>query len=166
MSGPVGVSHVAIGVTDMDRSLPFYRDLMGMQVTLDRMEGREHPAGEPPPPDAGGLNRYSARRRRAVYLRWDLDPQTMFVVLSAPSAVGDELPLRLDQLGIHHFGFWVNDLERRAEVLASVGVRFRFGPAVVDTGGYGEANDERILTCIFEDPDGILLQFDQRLDGD
>ena len=30
-----GVSHTSFSVTDMDRSLAFYRDLLGMRVTLD-----------------------------------------------------------------------------------------------------------------------------------
>jgi len=32
------VSHIAIGVRDMDRSLGFYRDLLGLKVCLDTME--------------------------------------------------------------------------------------------------------------------------------
>ena len=30
-----GISHVAIGVSDMERSLPFYRDVLGLEVMLD-----------------------------------------------------------------------------------------------------------------------------------
>jgi len=33
-----GISHVAIGVSDMVRSLPFYRDLLGLEVMLDTEE--------------------------------------------------------------------------------------------------------------------------------
>ena len=33
-----GVSHVAIGVSDMDRSLPFYRDVLGLTVTREAEE--------------------------------------------------------------------------------------------------------------------------------
>ena len=33
-----GISHVAIGVADMERSLHFYRDLLGLTVTLDKEE--------------------------------------------------------------------------------------------------------------------------------
>jgi catechol 2,3-dioxygenase-like lactoylglutathione lyase family enzyme len=33
-----GTSHVAIGVSDMGRSLSFYRDLLGLAVTLDKEE--------------------------------------------------------------------------------------------------------------------------------
>ena len=29
------VSHIAVGVRDMDRSLEFYRDVLGMSVSLD-----------------------------------------------------------------------------------------------------------------------------------
>lgn len=32
------ISHVAIGVSDMNRSLPFYRDLLGLKVSLDTEE--------------------------------------------------------------------------------------------------------------------------------
>ena len=30
-----GTSHIAIGVSNMERSLGFYRDLLGLKVTLD-----------------------------------------------------------------------------------------------------------------------------------
>jgi catechol 2,3-dioxygenase-like lactoylglutathione lyase family enzyme len=155
----MNVSHVAIGVRDMDRSLPFYRDLLGMTVTLDTFEGADgSPAVE------GGLNRFTSRRRRAVYLRWNTsDEHATFVVLSSPSQDGDVLPLRLDQLGIHHVAFWVDDLEARADRLQQAGVRFVFGPMTTDTAGYGEPSGHQVLTCIFEDPDGILLQLDQRV---
>ena len=33
-----GVSHIAICVSDLDRSLAFYRDILGMKVTADRIQ--------------------------------------------------------------------------------------------------------------------------------
>jgi catechol 2,3-dioxygenase-like lactoylglutathione lyase family enzyme len=153
------VSHVAIGVTDMDRSLAFYRDVLGLRVTLDTIEGRDGTEVQ-----ADGLNRFVARRRRAVYLRWDDGPDATFLVLSAPSRDGAELPLRLDQLGIHHVAFWVDDIEPYVDRLRAAGVRFRFGPEATDTAGYGEPPGNTVATCIFEDPDGVLLQLDQRAD--
>ena len=33
-----GVSHIAICVRDIDRSLTFYRDILGMRVTLDEVQ--------------------------------------------------------------------------------------------------------------------------------
>ena len=33
-----GVSHIAICVRDLDKSLAFYPDILGMRVTADRMQ--------------------------------------------------------------------------------------------------------------------------------
>ena len=49
------ISHVAIGVCDIERSLSFYRDLLGLTVSLDKEEpvrGSEWLFAEPaqPPP--------------------------------------------------------------------------------------------------------------------
>ncbi|MBY0400656.1 VOC family protein, partial [Myxococcota bacterium] len=52
------VSHIAVGVRDMDRSLAFYRDVLGLHVSLDAIEELPSIAGSPP------------LRRRGVYLRW------------------------------------------------------------------------------------------------
>jgi catechol 2,3-dioxygenase-like lactoylglutathione lyase family enzyme len=56
-----GISHVAIGVSDMERSLHFYRDLLGLAVTLDKEEpvrASERLFADP-----------VQTRRRAVYLK-------------------------------------------------------------------------------------------------
>ena len=54
MTGIKAVSHVAVGVRSMERSLPFYRDVLGLPVVADQEESFG---------DFGG-------RRHAVYLRW------------------------------------------------------------------------------------------------
>jgi lactoylglutathione lyase len=140
-----GISHVAIGVSDMNRSLPFYRDLLGLEVMRDAEEsvGR-------------------AGRRRAVYMRWSAGAG--FLVLS--QTLGRDAsgkPLRLDQVGLHHFSFWVDDLRSRAQKLEQAGVKFVIPPSEADSEGYGEKSGGKVLTCLFEDPDGTILQFDQRL---
>ncbi len=138
------ISHVAIGVSDMDRSLPFYRDLLGLEVMLDAEEtvGRG--------------------KRRAVYLRWG--DGSGFLVLS--QTLGREpsgKPLRLHQVGLHHFAFWVDDLSERAEKLKQAGVTILVPPYEADAIAYGEKGGGKVLTCLFEDPDGTILQFDQRM---
>jgi catechol 2,3-dioxygenase-like lactoylglutathione lyase family enzyme len=68
------VSHIAVGVRDMDRSLHFYRDLLGLKVCLDTME------------NIGGLKTLFVNpvkgKRRAVYLRFEEGPHSSFIVLS------------------------------------------------------------------------------------
>ena len=94
----LGISHVAVGVSDMERSLVFYRDIVGLRVTLDTIEGAF--VGDP-----------AAYRRRAVYLRAEDGPHSFFIVLDQQldrEPFGS--PPRILQLGTHHFSFWVDNL--------------------------------------------------------
>jgi catechol 2,3-dioxygenase-like lactoylglutathione lyase family enzyme len=138
-----GISHLAIGVSDMERSLPFYRDLLELEVMLDS----EETVGQ--------------GKRRAVYLRWGGDGG--FLVLS--QTLGREpsgKPLRLHQVGMHHFAFLVDDLRDRLAKLSRAGVKVLVPPYEAEATAYGEKGGKKVLTCLFEDPDGTILQFDQR----
>ena len=59
---------------------------------------------------------------------------------------------KIDQLGIHHFAFWVSDLRERVERLKSAGVQILVGPYESDSIAYGEPLGKKVLTCLFEDP--------------
>ena len=150
-----GISHVAIGVSNMERSLPFYRDVLGLRVTLDTEE------------NVGGLPTLfrdpTRGKRRAVYLRWEDGPEASFIVLSAPVGPPAGEPIKLDQVGIHHFSFWVKDLRAKFAKLQAAGVPILVPPIEGDSVAYGEPPGKKILTCLFQDPDGIILQFDERL---
>src|ERR1700688_1192883 len=99
------VSHIAVGVREMDRSLHFYRDLLGLKVCLDTME------------NIGGLKSLFAKptkvNRRAVYLRCEEGPHASFIVLSQNPVEVPGDPIKIDQVGVHHFAFWVDDLPER-----------------------------------------------------
>jgi catechol 2,3-dioxygenase-like lactoylglutathione lyase family enzyme len=149
------VSHIAIGVSDMDRALGFYRDLLGLRVTLDTMER------------IGGMGPLFANpqkgQRRAVYMRFEDGPHASFIVLSQNPGEPSGRPLKIDQVGCHHFAFWVDDLRERGEKLKAAGVKILLAPTESDTVAYGEPPGGKVLTALFEDPDGTIVQFDQRL---
>jgi catechol 2,3-dioxygenase-like lactoylglutathione lyase family enzyme len=149
------VSHIAIGVRDMDKSLHFYRDLLGLRVTTDAME------------KIGGLKSLFANeqkgQRRAVYLRFEDGPDASFIVLSQSPGGPSGEPLKLDQIGVHHFAFWVDDLREKIEKLRAAGVPILAGPFEADSVAYGEPSGKKILTCLFRDPDGTIVQYDQRV---
>jgi catechol 2,3-dioxygenase-like lactoylglutathione lyase family enzyme len=134
----------------MDRALVFYRDLIGLRVTLDTVEG-------------GGL--IGAARRRAVYLRVEDGPHASFVVLDQQldrAPFGS--PPRVLQLGTHHFSFWVDQLEETYERIVAEGFRVILPPTEADALAYGEpAGSGRVLTTIVKDQDGNPVQLDQRL---
>ena len=149
------VSHIAVGVRDMERSLHFYRDLLGLKVCLDTMES------------IGGLKSLFSNpqkgKRRAVYLRFEEGPHASFVVLSQNPVETPGEAIKLDQVGVHHFAFWVDDLRERAAKLEAAGVPMLVRPVESDTVAYGEPAGNKVLTCLFQDPDGIIVQFDQRV---
>lgn len=147
-----GISHVAVGVTDMDRALTFYRDLVGLRVTLDVEEA------------AFASNDGEGDRRRAVYLRTEDGPHEFFIVLDQQL---DQPPFgqppRILQLGTHHFSFWVDGLAALFERIVDAGFRVVLHPTEAPAASYGEDGDGRVLTAIVKDQDGNPVQFDQRL---
>ena len=67
--GIQAVSHIAVGVRDMEVALGFYRDVLGLRVTADKIEEFPQAPGLPP------------AQRRACYLRWVDGPHASFIVL-------------------------------------------------------------------------------------
>jgi catechol 2,3-dioxygenase-like lactoylglutathione lyase family enzyme len=154
MTGIRAVSHIAIGVRDLEAALPFYRDLLGLRVVVDREEHFQDPSTKPPTDLA----------RRAVYLRWADGLDSQFVVLDQHLAsAATRQPAKLFQIGIHHIAFWVDDLEPYVRGAAAVGAAVVAPP--VESGGasYAEPEGSRVRTVYLMDPEGNLIQLDQRV---
>lgn len=149
--GVTGLSHVAIGVSDADRALGFYRDVLGLTVTLDAEERGER----------------TPFHRRAVYLTWDGEPRHGFVVLDQhldrpPSGQAK----KLFEVGVHHFAFAVGDITPILERARAAGVEIGASAIMPYKGiAYGLPGDMevRVQTAILKDPDGNVIQLDQWL---
>ncbi len=144
-----GVSHIAICVRDLDKSLAFYRDVLGMRVTMDEVQDTTR----------GGLPsvyEHPRKTRRTVHVRYGEGHTTPSLVLTShPGDQADGEPIKLDQVGISHFSFTVKDLKAMGEDLASKGVRLA-APMEAFTNAQGQVN-----SIFVYDPDGIILQFDE-----
>ena len=146
------ISHVAIGVREMERSLRFYRDALGLRVKLDTIE------------ELPGFGGAEARKRRAAYLGWSDGPHESFVVLDQPLTVEPSgEPARLFQTGVHHFSFWVDDIDAIVARVRAAGLEVLFDPGVADTLAYGEPPGGKVKSTFLRDPDGNYVQLDQRL---
>jgi catechol 2,3-dioxygenase-like lactoylglutathione lyase family enzyme len=150
-----GVSHVAIGVSDFDRSVAFYRDVIGMPVVVEEVETF---------PQGTGLWQVGASRRVA-YVRWREGPDESFLVLDQwpqeKRPAGS--PAKLFQVGVHHFGFWVDDIETVLERCQTAGCKVLSPAREGDTKAYGEPPGRKVLSAFMQDPDGNVVQLDQRL---
>jgi catechol 2,3-dioxygenase-like lactoylglutathione lyase family enzyme len=134
----------------MDPSLPFWTDVVGLDVTLDTIE--EFKLGS------------EVARRRGVYLREREGPDEPFVVLDQQlSRPLEGSPKPLFQVGIHHFGFWVDDIDVIHNRAKAAGVTVMIEPSErgADSTTYGEAPGRFVRAMFVNDPDGNVIQFDQ-----
>ena len=137
------ISHIALCVRNLERSLQFYRDGLGFQVTKDEVQATSR----------GGLphlyhNRHTQRR------------SVPFLVLTEhPGDTVSGAPIMLDQVGISHVSFTVPNVEEITQRLLAHGAQ-TCGPA----DAFRDANGH-IRTVFFLDPDGILVQFDAGGEG-
>ncbi len=148
-----GVSHIAVCVADLDRSLHFYRDLLGLTV---RMHTTQNMARRPGAESAEMYQR--PRQSRTVANVYFDEPDTTEPFLVLTSHPGDQVdgePIKLDQIGISHISFGVEDVRACAEELVAKGVGLA---GTLDDF----TNDQGVMRTFFVyDPDGILVQFDQ-----
>src|SRR5215831_19861154 len=88
------MSHVALCVRDLERSLHFYRDILGFQVTKDEVQDTSR----------GGLPHLYATshaRRRVVHLRYGDAQSVPFLVLTEhPGEMVSGTPIMLDQVAL------------------------------------------------------------------
>jgi catechol 2,3-dioxygenase-like lactoylglutathione lyase family enzyme len=148
-----GLSHIPIQVRDVEQSLRFYRDFLGMDVSLDLEEIHE---------------RHDIHRR-GVYLRWESDPRGPFVVLGqALGAPAPGSPATLGHAGVDHIAFEVDDVQAFIDKAEAMGVR-RLGrpgpPGLQAPEAYGATGPGHVQSVMFCDPDGVVVQLDAWCEG-
>ena len=146
------ISHIAVCVRDLDKSLGFYRDILGMTVSMDAIQDT-----------STGSRAYTYKHRRAnrrvVHLGWEEGQEPFLVMTCHPGDQTDGEPIKLDQVGVSHLSFTVNDVRALADELVANGVEIAGGiEAFADAQG-------NVRTFFAFDPDGILVQFDNGVEA-
>jgi len=143
----IGQVHTGITVSDLDRSVAFYRDILGLE--LDKVE----PARET---RANKLGVPGAVIQLAVMEYGDGCSLELIQYLNPPPP--NEYALPINALGSVHIAFRVDDIRRQIDEMAAKGVEF------VGGNDYNEIEDGPLVGCkwiYFKDPDGTNLELVQ-----
>ncbi|MBI3967613.1 MAG: VOC family protein [Chloroflexi bacterium] len=142
-----GTHHTSFTVSDLDRSLAFYRDVLGLEVTAEIGGSTPYVSKVVGYPDA---------KLRIAFLRLPGTSHRLELIQYL-SPAGDRPPLETKDTGSGHLAFLVDDMLTVYEALRAKGVRFRSPPVEVTPG---DPNTGRAV--YFADPDGITLELIQR----
>jgi catechol 2,3-dioxygenase-like lactoylglutathione lyase family enzyme len=138
------MSHVGICVTDLERSLRFYRDLLGFTY---RSELRVQ--GEP----SDTLLRLRDVDLHAVYLERD-GTRIELLHYGSPSTVGDGAPRAMNARGLTHLSLRVDSVADTVAALRAAGARV-LDETLIDIPDFGAA------AVFVADPDGTLIELVQ-----
>jgi catechol 2,3-dioxygenase-like lactoylglutathione lyase family enzyme len=138
------LTHLGICVSDLERSLRFYRDGLGCKEV-----GRLEMAGGA----ADTVNGLKNSRLRAIYLErdgWRLE----LIAFPEPGWIGPSAPRPMNQLGLTHLSWRVADLDSICARIESLGGGVLSETRVGPPGA-------RTRAIMAHDPDGLRLELVQ-----
>ena len=125
------ISHTCIAVNDLDRSVAFYRDVIGCEV--------------------GPAQDY--KNSICVPLQTGGDTLELMKVIN-PESSKLQHPLEAGDIGTIHVCFQVNDIEKHVQKVKDAG-----SPVTTDLHDMTMGSGSVIRVFYFRDPDGYALQF-------
>jgi lactoylglutathione lyase len=144
----IGFHHVGLTVSDMETSIRFYRDLLGMTV-IQRREAADNYVGQ--------QTGYPGLHLSAASLRPAPDSCQSLEIVQYRSHTGSRADPATNRPGNSHLCFEVLDLRGIYEQLRSHGVRFRSEPVLITSGP-----NEGGLVIYLYDPDDYVIELFQR----
>lgn len=152
MIGPI--AHVGVTVRNMEASIKFYQEILGLTLTGDMiMEGEAIEA----------LTKIKGAKLRVVYFNSSEDLETVpLELIEFISSPYENTPYgRLNYIGIAEICFWVKDIEATYQHLKDKGVCFLSSPQYFDLSdqGYGKSKE-----VYFYDNNHIVLELMQTID--
>ena len=134
------IRHTGIVVSNMERSLEFYRELLGLKVVKDFKEEGEY------------INKISGLSGVKLWMiKLAADDGTMVELLkymSHPQKTPDNP--QICDIGCSHVAFTVDDIDEEYNLLSEKGVKFNC-PPLVSSDGYA-----KVAFC--RDPDGVFIE--------
>jgi catechol 2,3-dioxygenase-like lactoylglutathione lyase family enzyme len=133
-------THIGICVTDLERSIAFYRDLLGF-VELKRSD-----MGGPP---LDRLNQLEGVKVHTVFLERD-GSRVELMEFASPGWVGEREARPMNRLGVTHLAFRVSEFDALCDRLEAAGGAL-IGATRIDMPG-----PTRVIMAT--DPDGVRIE--------
>lgn len=144
-----GIDHLNIVVTDMERSVRFYTELLGFRQTAEvHLEGDW----------IGRIVGLEGVKARAVFIEPPGGgPRIELLHYTTPAGSARPENSRANTLGLRHLAFRVEDIAAMAAKLRAAGVTLFSEPVRVPAGVVKFAAGDKTLVY-FLDPDGVILE--------
>ena len=143
------MNHTGFVVSNMERSLAFYRDQLGLEIELDQILEGEF---------ISELVGYPDAKLHIIYLGLgDMKHSVELIEYLNPRGNAAPLPERKD-IGATHLGIIVDNVDEFYKELSSKEVRFVSPPAIRPDAVYPMAQKG----CYMQDPDGNWLELLER----
>ena len=140
----VSFCHLVVGVTDMDRALAFYRDVLGMEIVFESLiSGESFDAV------------FHASRKQEGRVVGGLLGGLMVELLSLGAKPAADKPVRRGITGIHNVSLSVSDLDDTHRRVVAAGYTADQDP--FEIGG--------VRMFFVKDPDGTPVEFIELPDG-
>ena len=146
---PQRIFHINIVVQDLDRTLAFYRDLLGFSVAFGEITTDDPKLGT-------GLGYEGECKMRWALIRLGDDENAPVIDVEQwiePKMTGQAYA-SCSNNGIGRIALGVDDIDKEYNDLKGKGVEFLSPPQTLDVQGFGD-----FKFCCFRDPDGIVLEF-------
>ena len=137
-------NHTSFTVSDMDRSLAFYRGLLAMELISDRIAKPEF---------ASVVTGIPGAELRVVYVQAASYKLELIQYLAAQ---GEPIQPRTNRPGAAHLCFSVDDIDKAYADLTAQGVRVQSPPQLIPGGPNKDGRG-----IYFLDPDGFTIEFIQ-----
>ena len=137
--------HIGISVTDIEKSLIFYRDLMGLKIQRIMNENGDF---------IDKILANSDVNVKTVKLSVN-NNTTLIELLEFKKPKPNVERINIENIGASHVAFTVYDLDKCYKILSNKGIKFKSAPQI-SPDGYA-----KVVFC--EDPDGMPVELVQVL---
>jgi len=141
----IGIRHTAIVVGDLKKVLPFYQDLLGMEICARFEDDSEY---------VQAITAVVGAKILTVNLKFQ-DGATIQLQQYLSHPQDAPAPMRACERGLNHIAIEVDDIDAVYEKLKSSGIAFH-APPTISTDGVA-----KVTYC--RDPEGVMIELVEML---